>query len=60
MQKNADQLSQKPFCTITLRNKNCFSKETIDAGQQVHFELYSTNDKKRQKQNVNLDSNNSF
>lgn len=60
--KNADQLSQKPFfAQLPYGVRIAFPKETIDAGQQVHFELYSTNDKEKdKKQNVNLDSNNSF
>ena len=60
--KNADQLSQKPFfAQLPYGIRIAFPKETIDAGQQVHFELYSTNDKEKdKKQNVNLDSNNSF
>ena len=60
--KNADQLSQKPFfAQLPYGIRIAFPKETIDAGQQVHFELYSTNDKEKdKKQNVNLDNNNSF
>ena len=60
--KNADKLSQKPFfAQLPYGIRIAFPKETIDAGQQVHFELYSTNDKEKdKKQNVNLDSNNSF
>ena len=60
--KNADQLSQKPFfAQLPYGIRIAFPKETIDAGQQVHFELYSTNDKEKdKKQNVNIDSNNSF
>lgn len=60
--KNADQLSQNPFfAQLPYGIRIAFPKETIDAGQQVHFELYSTNDKEKdKKQNVNLDSNNSF
>lgn len=60
--KNADQLSQKPFfAQLPYGIRIAFPKETIDVGQQVHFELYSTNDKEKdKKQNVNLDSNNSF
>jgi len=56
--KNADQLSQKPFfAQLPYGIRIAFPKETIDAGQQVHFELYSTNDKEKdKKQNVNLDT----
>lgn len=60
--KNADQLSQKPFfAQLPYGIRIAFPKETIDAGQQVHYELYSINDKEKdKKQNVNLDNNNSF
>ena len=60
--KNADKLSQKPFfAQLPYGIRIAFPKEAIDSGQQVHFELYSTNDKEKdKKQNVNLDSNNSF
>ena len=60
--KNADQLAQKPFfAQLPYGIRIAFPKETIDAGQQVHYELYSINDKEKdKKQNVNLDNNNSF
>ena len=52
--KNADQLSQKPFfAQLPYGIRIAFPKETIDAGQQVHFELYSTNDKEKDKKQNN-------
>lgn len=59
---NADALVQKPyFAQLPYGIRIAFPKEAIDAAQQVHFELYSTNDKyKDKKQTVTLDSNNSI
>lgn len=59
---NANSLAQKPFfAQLPYGIRIAFSKETIDAGQQVHFELYSTNNKEKdKKQNITIDSNNSF
>lgn len=60
--KNAEQLPQKPyFAQLPYGVRIAFPKEIADARQPIHYELYSTNDKnKDKKQNVNLDSNNSF
>lgn len=59
---NADALAQKPFIAqLPYGIRIAFPIDLIDANQQVHYELYSTNDKyKDKKQNVMLDNNNSF
>lgn len=59
---NANSLAQKPFfAQLPYGIRIAFPKETVDAGQQVHFELYSTNNKEKdKKQNITIDSNNSF
>lgn len=60
--KNAETLSQKPyFAQLPYGIRIAFPEEIIDANTQVHFELYSTSDKtKDRKGEVSLDSNHTF
>ncbi len=60
--KNAEALSQKPFfAQLPYGIRIAFPEEIIDANTQVHFELYSTNDKTKDKKGeTSLDTNNSF
>ena len=51
--KNAETLSQKPFfAQLPYGIRIAFPEEIIDANTQVHFELYSTNDKTKDKNNA--------
>ena len=60
--KNAEKLTQKPFfAQLPYGVRIAFPKEIIDANAQVHYELYSTNDKnKDKKENIQIDANNTF
>lgn len=60
--KNADELPQKPFIAqLPYGVRIAFPPDIIDANTSVHYELYSTNDKNKDKTgNITLDGNRSF
>lgn len=60
--KNAEELSKKPFfAQLPYGIRIAFPKEIIDTNAQVHYELYNTNDKyKDKKENIQIDANNTF
>mgnify|MGYP000485157236 CR=1 FL=1 len=60
--KNAETLPQKPlFAQLPYGIRIAFPEELIDANTKVHFELYSTNDKTKDKKgDTSLDSNHTF